>query len=70
LKSPVGSGSSVVGTNVSFEEERLIAIKTDGFEILFTKRENGVVQTNIVLFYYGQITQTNTLGWKIVGNFK
>ena len=70
LKSPVGSGGVIDGTNASFQEERLIAIVSDGFEVLFTRRDNGVVQTNIVLFHYGEVTQTNTLDWSIVGKFK
>ncbi len=52
------------------EEERLIAIRADGFVMRFTKRDGGETQTNFVLFPFGQTTETNILGWKIIGNFK
>ena len=70
LNYPAGSGLVMEGTNQFFEENRLLAIKPEGFEVLFTKRENDAVQTNCVLFRYGEVTQTNTLGWTIVGKFK
>jgi len=77
LNSPVGSGSSVVGTNETWNEERLIAINAEGFKMLFTKRwrftgpgQSISQETNVILFRYGQVTETNTLGWRIVGNFK
>jgi len=65
--SPVGLGSDSSG---HYDEERLLAIRADGFLMLFTKRDGGVGQTNAVLFRYGEATETNTLGWKIVGRFK
>ena len=35
------------------------------------KTENPVVvQTNLVLFPYGLTTETNALGWKMIGRFK
>jgi hypothetical protein len=52
------------------EEERLIAIRADGFVMRFTKRDGGETQTTFVLFPFGRTTETNTLGWKIIGNFK
>jgi hypothetical protein len=70
LNSPVGSGSIGGSTYTNYQEERLVAINADGFNMLFTRRDNGVVQTNTILFRYGKTTQTNTLGWKIIGNFK
>jgi len=70
LESPVGSGSGSDATHSKFDEERLIAIKTAGFEMLFTKGSNGVVNTNIIFFPYGETTETNVLGWRIVGNYK
>ncbi|HEY5234043.1 MAG TPA: hypothetical protein VIK35_10975 [Verrucomicrobiae bacterium] len=78
LNFPGGSsGSSVIGTNEKWDEDRLIAINAEGFEMLFTKRWRwaGLGQkihneTNVILFRYGQITETNTLGRRIVGKFK
>jgi|ERR1039458_8638857 hypothetical protein len=67
LDHPVGWGSNSSGR---YDEDRLLAIREEGFVILFTKRDGGVVQTNAVLFRYGETTETNTLGWKIVGRFK
>jgi len=67
LGSPVGSGGDSVG---HYHENRLLAIRAEGFLMLFTSRDGGVVQTNVVLFRYGEVTETNTLGWKIVGQFK
>jgi hypothetical protein len=77
LKSPVGSSSFIIETNETWNEERLIAINAEGFEMLFTKRWRGAGlgqkihnETNVILFRYGQITETNTLGRRIVGKFK
>ncbi len=66
LQSPMGSSSS--GQN--YQEERLVAIKPEGFVLLFTDREGEIVHTNLVVFPYGQTTETNALGWKIVGQYK
>jgi hypothetical protein len=77
LNSPMGSVSSVVGTNETWNEDRLIAINAEGFKMLFTKRwrytglgQSLYQETNVILFRYGQITETNTLGRRIVGHFK
>lgn len=67
LNSPVGSGGDSSG---HYHEQRLVAIRVDGFLILFTKRDGGATQTNSLVFPYGQTTQTNALGWRIVGYFK
>jgi hypothetical protein len=66
LKSPTGSGSDSGGSH----EERLIAINADGFKVLFTNTRGEVVQTNAVLFRYGETTDTNTIGWRIVGKYQ
>jgi hypothetical protein len=86
LKSPGGGGSSEdSATNIYTEGDELIAIKTNGFEIRFVEsdypilhtnnvrilqREKGYRHTSIVLFPYGKTTETNALGWKIVGKFQ
>lgn len=67
LRSPVGSGSDSFG---HFSEQMLLAIRSDGFVMLFTKREGAVEQTNVIVFPYDQTTQTNALGWKITGRYK
>ncbi|MGA2540252.1 MAG: hypothetical protein ABSG78_01685 [Verrucomicrobiota bacterium] len=67
LAQPVGWGSNSTG---HYDEQRLLAIRAEGFVMLFTERDGGVVHTNAVLFRYGQTNETNTLGWKIVGRFK
>lgn len=67
LAHPVGSGSDSSGRQ---DEDRLLAIRPDGFLMMFSKRYGSVVHTNVVLFRYGETTETNTLGWKIVGRFK
>ena len=67
LKSPVGRGSDSTGF---YSEQRLVAIHSDGFVMLFTVRDAGVTKTNTVLFRYGETTETNTMGWKIDGHFK
>jgi len=41
-----------------------------GFMMLFTLRDGGVVQTQLILFPYGLTTERNALGWKIIGRFK
>ena len=53
-----------------YDNERLTAIRADGFVIQFTKHDGGEAQTNFVLFPYGQTTETNMMGWNIVGNYK
>jgi hypothetical protein len=75
--SPGSFSTTVTGTNETWDEERLIAINAEGFEMLFTKRWRwaGLGQqihneTNVILFRYGQITETNILGRSIVGKFK
>ena len=67
LKSPVGSSSVSDG---HYQEERLVAISADGFVMRFTKDDGQGVRTNVVLFRYGETTETNALGCKIVGRFK
>jgi hypothetical protein len=56
-------------SNGRYDEERLIAIQTDGFVLRFTDRVGGEMRTNFVLFPYGQTTETNTLGWSVVGDY-
>ncbi len=70
-------GSSNNETIEKWDETRLITINTEGFKVLFTKRWRlaGLGQkinqeTNVILFRYGQVTETNALGWRIVGKFK
>jgi hypothetical protein len=85
LESPCGSGSTDDGINVYSQEERLVAITPDGFEMRFTRKQcpstwatkaplvegvNLIIQTNTVLFRFQGTTETNTLGWRIVGKFK
>ena len=77
LTGPGGSSGSLGGTIDEWDGYRLIAINSEGFEVLFTKRWRlaGLGQklneeTNVILFRYGQVTETNALGWKIVGKFK
>ena len=77
LQSPVGSGSTSTDTGETWNEERLIAINADGFKMLFIKqwRVSGLGQeihreTNVMLFRYGQVTDTNAVGLKIIGKFK
>ena len=70
LKSPLGSVSSVDGSNRYSFEERLVSIKTNGFVILFSKNENGLLTTNMMLFRYGETNQTNALGLDIIGQFE
>ena len=69
LKHPVISGSYVDRPNVYSHEVRLIAIKTNGFVVCIFKVDNHKVQTNTVLFHFGETTKTNILGWNIVGKF-
>lgn len=66
LNSPVGSSDN----GQCFEEQRLTAVRADGFLMLFTKRDGAILQTNAVLFPYGETTETNTLGWNIIGRYK
>jgi hypothetical protein len=77
LQSPVGSGSFSTDMGETWNEERLIAINTNGFKMLFTKRWRppGLGQeihqeTNVVLFRYGHFTDTNAIGWRIMGKFE
>ncbi len=82
---PFASASIESDTNMDTEEERLVAIQTNGFEVLFTKtvysvsktnnsltiqKGKGVEQKGVVLFRDGETTQTNVLEWEIVGQFK
>jgi hypothetical protein len=70
LKSPIGTSSTIEGTHTSSQEERLMAIVSDGFQMRFTCRDNGITQSITVLFRFGEVTQTNSMGWRIVGTFK
>ena len=77
LAGPDFGGSSDDEKIEKWDEMRLIAINAEGFEVRFTKRWrlSGLGQkmnqeTNVILFRYGQVTETNALGWKIVGKFK
>ena len=77
LTGPSGGSSGFGGTIDEWDEQRLIAINTEGFKVLFTKRWRlaGLGQkinqeTNVILFRFGQVTETNALGWRIVGKFK
>ena len=65
LKSPFHGGTPAD----SYDEERLAAIRSDGFLMQFTTRIGREMQTNVVLFPYGQTTETNTFTWRIVGNY-
>ena len=69
LKSPVISGSYVDRPNVYSHEVRLIAIKTNGFVACIFKRENHIEEKTEVLFDFGKTTETNMLGWNIVGKY-
>jgi hypothetical protein len=61
----------VQGTlSIEGDEERLVAIRAGGFVIQFKTRSGGETQTNFILFPFGQTTETNLLGWSIVGSFK
>ena len=53
-----------------YKEQRLLAIRPEGFVMTFAEVDTGVAYTNIVLFRYGEITETNTPRWKIVGQFE
>jgi hypothetical protein len=70
LQYPGWSSSTIDGTNVWSQEARLAAIIPDGFEIRFTRCDNGVTQTNTVLFRFGETTQTSTIGFRIVGRYE
>jgi hypothetical protein len=65
-KRPVMPGGH---SNGRYDEERLIAIRADGFMIQFTKRAGREMRTNYVLFPYGRTTETNAVGWDIVGSY-
>jgi hypothetical protein len=67
LEYPVGSSSAGAG---HYDEERLLAIRAEGFLMVFTKLKGIAVETSVVLFRYAEVTETNTLGWTIVGQFK
>jgi len=56
--------------HLHYEETRLIAIREDGFEILFTRAEEQRVKKTTVFFPFGKITQTKALGWEVTGEFK
>ena len=65
-KDPVMPGGHSNGRN---DDERLIAIRADGFVVRFTDRVDGEMRTNLVLFPYGQTTETNLMAWSIVGDY-
>jgi len=65
-KAPVLPGGYSNGRN---DDERLIAIRADGFVVRFTDLVDGEMQTNLVLFPYDQTTETNILGWDIAGDY-
>ena len=67
LDDPVGSGS---GSDGHFEEERLIAIKADGFEVLLTQGQDKTVQTATVFFPFGKSTEEKVLGCEVSGKYK
>jgi hypothetical protein len=67
LESPVGSGS---GSDGHFDEERLIAIRADGFEVLLTQGQDHIAQTAGVFFPFGKTTELSVLGCKVAGKFK
>jgi hypothetical protein len=56
-------------SNGRYDEERLMTIQADGFVIRITDRVGGEMRTNFILFPYGQATETNTLGWGILGDY-
>jgi hypothetical protein len=66
LSSPVGSGN----LNGHFYEERLLAIRSTGFEVLLTRGLHGEMQTATLFFPYGERTVTTALGCEIIGEFK
>ena len=81
LESPSGSGS---GSDGHFSEERIVAIRPDGFEVLFTqgydpalhtdvsedRRKPRSVQTATIFFHFGETTNTTAIGCEITGTFK
>ena len=66
LKNPIMRGGHSNGRN---DDERLIAMRADGFVVRFTDHIDGEVRTNLVLFPYDQTTETNFLEWSIVGYY-
>lgn len=56
-------------SNGRYDEERLTAIRPNGFVVQFVTRDGKEAQTNFVLFPFGHTTETNALGWMIVGNY-
>jgi hypothetical protein len=61
-------GSLNYGNWVS--DERLIAITTDGFEVLLRKTETNTTVTESIVFPFDEITETNAFGWRIKGRFE
>jgi len=55
---------------LKFEEDRLIAIRADGFTIPFIKVEDQNVQTATVFFPFGETTEARVLGWEVSGKFR
>lgn len=53
----------------NYDEERLTAIKSVGFMVRFITCKGAKAQTNFVLFPFEQTTETNALGWRIIGNY-
>jgi len=83
LVSPVGSSSFVDKNIVYYQEARLVSINSNGCAIRFTVnwqpvsnhevgKKDGVGKrfTNTVFFYYGQITQTNISGVRVIGQYE
>jgi hypothetical protein len=76
LTSPVGSSSSSDKNIVFYEEEKLISINSNGFAIRFVVnwksayKHEGSQVTNTVLFYFGQVTQTNFSGLRVMGQYE
>lgn len=83
LASPVGSSTAVDKNIVYYQEERLISVNSNGCSIRFivnwqpvSKHEGGQVtdegsrSTNTIFFYFGQITQTNISGLRIIGQYE
>jgi hypothetical protein len=70
LDCPISAGGGWYGHHHDYQEERLLSIRADGFLMFLKIRDDSLTQTNIVLFRYGETTETNMLGWRIVGRFK
>jgi hypothetical protein len=81
---PIGSGTEVEGSNVFFHEERLMSVRSNGFLIRLTESgyplptqqsgctangENTDRHSYIIFFPFGQKTETNVFGWRVIGEF-